>query len=76
MTTSTDNSDLSSQESKLDDLLAELASAYEKQPVPAHALERLRQRFEQENRIVSDEDLEWLAAAGTGWTLADKNTED
>ncbi|MGI4847648.1 MAG: hypothetical protein ACRYGK_05870 [Janthinobacterium lividum] len=52
-------------ERQLDDMLAELAAAYERQPVPPSALERLEQRFKRESRQLSEQDLQWLAAAGT-----------
>jgi hypothetical protein len=53
-------------EEGLDKLLGELAARYDMQVPPAGALERLKRRLKTEGRTLSDNDLNWLAAAGEG----------
>jgi hypothetical protein len=52
-------------EAGLDKLLGDLAAHYNSQQPPAGALDRLKRRLKTENRSLSDNDLDWLAAAGT-----------
>ena len=51
-------------EEKLDRLLGDLASCYERQQAPAGAIERIKRRLRAETNTLSDADLDWLAAAG------------
>lgn len=51
-------------EARLDQLLGDLAAAYDAQHPPAGAVERLKRRLQAEGRMLSDNDLDWLAAAG------------
>jgi len=52
-------------EAGLDKLLGDLAAHYNNQNPPAGALDRLKRRLKTESRSLSDNDLDWLAAAGT-----------
>lgn len=56
---------------RLDVLLTELAATHSELPVPQEALARLEQRFKRESRLLTEQDLEWLAAAGPLFPLSD-----
>lgn len=63
-------------EAGLDRLLGELAAQYELQQPGAGARERLKRRLQAESRRLSDNDLDWLAAAGTPGEAAPKLPDD
>ena len=48
----------------IDRALDALRAAYQRVPVPARGVEGVLQRLRAENRRISDQDLDWLAAAG------------
>lgn len=54
------------EEDKLDQLLDALAAGYLAQEAPKEALERLKTRMRAETGRLADNDLDWLAAAGSG----------
>jgi hypothetical protein len=51
-------------EAGLERLLGELAAHYDRQHPPAGAADRIKRRLSAERRVLSDNDLDWLAAAG------------
>jgi hypothetical protein len=55
---------MNDKEDKLDRLLANLADGYARQQPPAGALDRVKRRLRAETNTLSDNDLDWLAAAG------------
>ena len=50
----------------LDEQLNALGKCYERSLPPPDAVEKLLQKFHAENRDLTDDELDWLAAAGTG----------
>lgn len=51
---------------ELDRHLSDLARRYQSEQPPAGAVERLLAHFAGRSRMLSDNELEWLAAAGPG----------
>ncbi len=51
---------------QLDNALNSLAQRYASQPIPAHAEEETLQALKTFTRALSDDELDWLAAAGPG----------
>ncbi|MDB5839541.1 MAG: hypothetical protein JWQ23_1493 [Herminiimonas sp.] len=63
-------------EAKLDVLFAVLADAYQALAIPAQAIEKINKKIHDENRKLTDQDLEWLAAAGTDFKLKRHDEND
>jgi hypothetical protein len=53
---------------ELDRRLSELALRYQSEQPPVGALARLQARLADRSRALDDRELEWLAAAGPGYT--------
>lgn len=67
---------MNDKESKLDQLLADLASSYARAAPPRDGLEKLKRRMQAETNTLSDADLEWLAAAGRALHVEPKGGKD
>lgn len=67
---------MNDKESSLDKLLGELAAHYRMQEPPAGALDRLKRRLKTEGSMLADNDLDWLAAAGTPGDSQPRDPED
>jgi hypothetical protein len=63
-------------ESSLDNLLEKLVAHYRMQDPPAGALDRLKRRLKTEGRMLADNDLDWLAAAGTPGDSPPRDPDD
>lgn len=67
---------MNDKESKLDNLLADLAASYARTAPPRDGLEKLKRRMQAETNTLSDADLEWLAAAGRALKVEIKGGKD
>jgi hypothetical protein len=65
----------SSEENKLDVYLRLLAECYEKQSPPPDLAARIGEKMNAQNRELSDQEMEWLSAAGTVF-LPEEKPED
>jgi hypothetical protein len=52
---------------RLEELLDSIRKRYENLPVPPDALEKLTAKLAADNRELTEEELDWLAAAGAGF---------
>ena len=60
---------------QLDKALDSLAQRYASQPLPPHAEEETLQALKTFMRALSDDELDWLAAAGPGVPLPPPNPD-
>ena len=67
---------MNDKEDKLDLLLGRLADNYARQQVPDGAVDRIKRRLRAEMNILSDADLDWLAAAGDKLPSDSSNPDD
>ncbi len=58
---------------RLEELLDSIAKRYAQLPVPPEAVEKLAAKLAEDNRELTEEELDWLAAAGTGFVPGDDN---
>ncbi len=67
---------MNDKEDKLDRMLDSLADNYARQQVPDGAIDRIKRRLRAEMNMLSDADLDWLAAAGDTLPSDSSNPED
>ena len=67
---------MNDKEDKLDSLLDGLADNYARQQVPDGAIDRIKRRLRAEMNMLSDADLDWLAAAGDTLPSDASNPDD